>query len=275
MSRFAATLLCWALLAASAALGAESPGKAEVASKPEIVVKQIDAAEKISIGKGIRIRVTVKNGGETIQLTHVSVSPAQALRLSFQEHHASPFSLKLPDGKTQLNPNEVLEFGEVDLEKPSLMKLGNWDMLTYRPKKEAIMVELSYVSLADNVPGRVVQALDVDVTAHPLGLFAGAVVGTLLGAIFVTLFRAQKAVESLPSPKAADVAVIIGKETGRAAFIFLKATVAAGIVILVLQSTSGVKFPIEVSVNDFFGGLVMGLIGERVASGVYEWIVKP
>jgi hypothetical protein len=79
----------------------------------------------------------------------------------------------------------------------------------------------------------------------------------------------------LPTHEVRDILTIIGKELGRAVFIFLKATVAAGSVILVLQSTSGVKFPIEVSVNDFYGGLVMGLIGERVASGVYEWIVKP
>lgn len=176
-----------------------------------------------------------------------------------------------------MEANEVLEFGEIDLQAPSTADRYSLGLLTYRPEKEAIMGELSYfdINKADNSFRSVVNVLELDGAANPLGLFAGAIVGTFLGAIFVTLFRVQKAVENLPTHEVRDILTIIGKELGRAVFIFLKATVAAGIVILVLQSTSGVKFPIEVSVNDFYGGLVMGLIGERVASGVYEWIVKP
>lgn len=275
MNRFILALLCWVLSAAPASVKADEPVKSEVKSKPEIVVQRIDASERVTVGRTVRIRVTIKNGNETISLERVAVSPPPALRLKLGGKTDSPFSLNFPPERSQLNPGEVLELGEVDLVGPSLFERVNWDLLAYRPKKETILGELSYVSLAGNVPARAFHSLDVDAFASPLGVFAGAIVGTFLGALFVTMVRVQKAVEALQSPKRADVAAIIGKEAGRAGFIFIKATVAAGIVILVLQSASGVKFPIEVSVNDFYGGLVMGLVGERVASAVYEWITKP
>lgn len=50
-----AILLCCALSNASLALSAQEEGKATVITKPEIVVKQIDPAEKAIIGKGLRI----------------------------------------------------------------------------------------------------------------------------------------------------------------------------------------------------------------------------
>ena len=167
--------------------------------------------------------------------------------------------------------------GEIDVPGVALLDSRHWGLLLYRPRNETIIGQLDHQPPALDQTQSVFTTLEINVQANPLGLFAGAVVGTLLGSLFVATVRLQSKAEKEAQLTWTRLAAFTGNELGRASFLFVKATVAAGIVILVLQSASGVNLLdwADWSVGQrLLRWLVMGLVGERVASAVYDWIGK-
>lgn len=51
---------------------------------------------------------------------------------------------------------------------------------------------------------------------------------------------------------------------------FIRGSLAAGIAILVFQTTSDVNFAVAVTVHDFYGGALLGFFGDKVAATIYN-----
>ena len=158
----------------------------------------------------------------------------------------------------------------VELEGPRLneMKLSKeFGLLTYRASKESFVAILKYRLLNnDKKPAGIVQQktarLNLNASGHPLGMYAGAITGAFLVALFLAIISRRRSSSSLSS---------FARGSGRSFLLhFARGGVATGIAILVLQTTADNRFPISVSVEDFYGGVLLGLFGDQLAQTIQQ-----
>jgi hypothetical protein len=90
------------------------------------------------------------------------------------------------------------------------------------------------------------------------------VIGTIVGSILGLLFRsAWRLTREKPRPRLAD-------ELLDAGLAFPAGVLGAIIVSLILYRLKDVQLPIAVTVNDFFGGIVVGLFTYKLADWIYQ-----
>jgi hypothetical protein len=267
------------LTALASQSGAAEQAPEQPGALPQLVFELVDPAQKVVVGGRVALALTIINGSRATAIKHAEVVVPSILGNRPSVGGAETVPVPLRDESELRQPGQRIDLGPLVIGGEAASWSGRtiWDViasLTYRPRKEHIVAR---VTLTPIVPEPVESVLTKEITvqAEPgtEGLFAGAVVGALLGAAFAALMRFEGAIRQLPVPRSARA---VGERMGHTslvgAFMFVKASVAAGIVILILQSASGVSLPIQVSVNDFFGALVLALAGDRIASAVYNWM---
>jgi len=171
----------------------------------------------------------------------------------------TPAELREPGARIELPP--------VELEGISARELGFskiLGLLTYRAGRERIVAVLKYKKLDDAVQRSYTTSLDLDVSGHPLGMYTGAIVGTFLIGLFQAIMRRPRG-SFWSSAKA------IGRDFSLR---FIRGLIATGIAILVLQTTSDIQFPITVTVQDFYGGVILGLFGDQIAQVIQRRISR-
>jgi hypothetical protein len=272
------SLFVVALLAGEALLAqpAATPPAAEtsqsrVAEGPHLDLSPVDATARIRAWESLRLAVAVHAGVNPsgIGVNSITLNLPHALGLKVakspptEEENAisQPFELREPGTKVELPPVEV--------EPLKLHELG-WNgllsILTYRAGKETIVAVLRYRRL-DEPSVILVETtrLDVNVSGHPGGMYAGALTGAFLIALFLAIAR-----RSATHLRWQALRRIAGSFLLR----FVRGGIATAIAILVLQTTSDIRFPITVSVEDFYGGVLLGLFGDQVAQAIEKRILN-
>jgi hypothetical protein len=265
------------------AVSAEDPkGSTATFSGPQVLASFIDPGEKVFVWRDVRIQLAIINGNSPIGVESIAINVpnragwatdqgsnsgicAGCVRVAFE-----PFDLT--------NPGEKRDLGNVYVRPGEWKTLLNdyFSFLFYRPRKEVFLVNLSYKPLADaSGSSRVLSTrLEVNVSAHPVGMYVGALFGVVLATALVWCYRATKAISSASQPATAQTTT--QNPTAQPVSIappwwlrLVRGSLASLIAIFLFQTTSDISFPVTVTVHDFYGGVLLGLFGDKVAEAIW------
>jgi hypothetical protein len=251
----------------------KSPG-ATVATRPEVILSLVDPDEKVSVWQNLRLQFSLTSGSlpSGIGVKSISLSVPSAMALSSEGGKVQiipgrfePFVLKEPGERLDLEPVEIVRKGFWESE------FSLFSVLAYRPRKEVFVATLTYEGLADRKLGTKTARLELNAIAHPLGMYAGAILGSFLAAVFLILppLRATPpSAADAPSPESASPLQRLRDFVIR----LVRGTVVTGMAVLILQTTAEFALPINITVHDFYGGVLIGLFGDRVAAAISKWI---
>ncbi len=284
-----ACLVHVAVLAVSLSVSSAQEVKEQATSfaGPQIVAALVDPAEKLFVWRDVRIQLTIINGNSPvgIEAIAVAVPPGTAWASDAADGHrpadsvsvaVEPFEMKTPGEKRDLG---IVYVRAADW--PAL-RADHFGFLVYRPRKEVVLVSMTYRPLADATAAPRVQSarLEATVSAHPLGMYAGALVGVVLATALVACYRVTKKVQASSSPR--DEAHAPADPASQAQGVvaegapwwlrLVRGSLASLIAILLFQTTSDISFPISVTVHDFYGGVLLGLFGDKVAESIWSRI---
>jgi hypothetical protein len=240
---------------------AQTPSSSPVGSEPSVTVNLADPDEKAFVWRSLRLQVSLKTGtvatGVGFKSVTLSVPPVMGIGVAAGADRAGKIEL-LPQAVDLRNAGETWDLPIVELDAQAVRALGAdvFTMLLYRPRKEFFIVTANYELLADRTQRARTTKLDVPVGAHPLGMYAGALVGSLLAAVFVVVSRVAR--RWAPPANAADGGdkapqPSVGEFAGR----FIRGSVATGIAVLLFQTTADVGLPVSIKVHDFYGGVLL------------------
>jgi hypothetical protein len=255
-----------------------------VTTEPEILMALVDPDEKAFVWRSLRIQVSLVNGslpsGIGVRSLTLSVPSAMALEVIGRKARADGAVELVPTALDLRTPGERRDFAPVELTPKRIgdLRAQLFSVLTYRPRREVFVATLAYEGLADRKQGTKTSRLVVSATAHPLGMYAGAVLGSLLAALFLVLFRWARP-PAAPAAGGAPAAPLPAPPTHRERardFLlrFVRGVVATGIAILILQTTAEVALPINITVHDFYGGVLLGLFGDKVGDAIFKRIFE-
>lgn len=267
----------------AAVVPAATPGTQTATTEPQIVMALVDPDEKVVVWRSLRFQFSIINGshpsGIGIKSFRLSIPPAIGMEVAGKKSR--------PDGTVDLMPNAVdirtpgerQDLTPVELKgKPITELKGQFlSLLTYSPRKEVFVATLEYEGLADRITHTKTSKLEVKVEAHPLGMYAGAVLGALLVAIFTLLPRPANPPEPPPAkaggnddPPPQPPSPPLSARVQNALIRFIRGSLATGIAILIFQTASDVDFAVSVTVHDFYGGALLGFFGDKVAVTIYK-----
>lgn len=247
-------------------------------SGPQVVVGLVDPAEKIFVWRDVRLQLAIINGNSPTGVESITISVPRRTAWATDRNNNSescidcviirtePFELK--------SPGEKRDLGTVYVHAAEWKTLRDEYLafLYYRPRKEVFLVNLNYRPLADASGASRVQStrLDINVAAHPVGMYLGALFGVVLATALVWCYRATKEV----SGQAAHALPSQSPLNSRSAWWLrlIRGALASLIAILLFQTTSDISFPITVTVHDFYGGVLLGLFGDKVAESIWTKI---
>lgn len=270
--------------ASASAPAALTPSQAVVA-EPQILLTLVDPDEKVTVWGNVRLQFSLVNGsvssGIGTKALMLSIPPALPLAAPGRTARADGTIDLMPLALELRVPGERRDFAPVELVAKALKDLSWWQffsLLTYRPRKEVFFATFEYQGLADKKPGTRTTRLIVNTAAHPLGMYAGAAIGSLLSALFLFFYNIAR----LPTPP------VGGAQAGAAAqaqpapethpalqllLRFIRGVIATAIALFfVFQTTSELSLPVNVSVQDFYGGVLLGLFGDKIADIVIKKI---
>jgi len=259
-------VLLWALVPAAAAGQAEAPAPGGGMWEPEVLLAPVDPEEGFSAWRGLRLRYAVVNGaapaGIGVKSLKLSVPPALGVRAAGPAPRAGGLEL-IPEAFQLRSPRERRDFPPVELAPARLRELG-WGIVSvmlYRPRKELFAATLEYEQLADGGVASRSAILVVPVAAHPLAMYLGAVLGSLLAALYFALPPLRRGKEApAPAPGASSLREL--------AIRFVRGALVMGLAVFLLQMTQDLALPIKVTVHDFSGGVLLGLFGDRVGEAI-------
>jgi len=261
MARALALVLLLFVIEPSVVAQPEEPSSLQTAIspvEPHLEFTLVDPDARVRAWQEVRLVVTIYSGGSPngigIDSLALSIPKSLGLRVAGSPRDSenvieTPSELRTPGARIELPP--------VELEGKPLRELGFsrvLGLLTYRAGKESIVAVLRYKKLDDPVQQIQTKRLDLNVSGHPFGMYAGAIVGAFLVGLFL-------AITSRP-PNVARSFLLR----------FVRGSVATAIAVLVLQTTSDVHFPVTVTVEDFYGGVLLGLFGDQVAQTIQQRI---
>lgn len=242
------------------------PSQPKVLTEPQITIALIDPSEKLYVWSSLRLQISITNGSYSsgIAATGLKLSIPPSLGVEM------PGNPPLSDGTVQIlvepslfpTPGERRDLTPISFERKPL---SLWDgqlirALTYRSRKEVLVATLLYKRIDDQIDGVKTSRLLTSVEAHPLGMYAGTLLGYLLRAILLVLYR-------LPGVFVGGL--MAGFNRGwRFLLRFGQGIVATAIVTLLFQTSSEVSLPISIAVHDFYGGILLGLLGDKAAGEI-------
>ncbi len=268
-------------------------------SGPQVVASFVDPAEKIFVWRDVRLQLAIINGNSPIGVESITISVPRRTGWATDKDSNSEPCIDCVNIRTEpfdlRNPGEKRDLGIVYV-RPAEWKALRDEYLAflfYRPRKEAFLVNLNYRPLAEASGASRVQStrLDVNVAAHPLGMYLGALFGVVLATALVWCYRATKAVSSgqaaqpqTPQPTSTQPLQAPNVQPVQAStqttpnpgspwwLRLIRGALASLIAILLFQTTSDISFPITVTVHDFYGGVLLGLFGDKVAESIWTKI---
>jgi len=261
MARHVAVFLAFVLMAASA-LAQDATGSAE----PDVVLSVPDSS-KVVAWRALRLQYTIINGTRQsgIGVRSLTISlPSTVALTSSTLGRAQDGSIKVAGSPFQMrSPGQRRECAPIELRAKYLseMRTQLFSLLTYRGQKETIVATLEYEPL--DSPGTSLTKtakLELNVTPNPIGIFFGALLGALLIALLIPMSNLATQLS-----KGENIEFHRKVEFERFLARFGRGTIASAIAVLVLQTTSDFSFPISVGVQDFYGGVLIGLLAEKVA----------
>lgn len=267
MARHVILILC-ALLVAVPILGQENGA----VSQPEVILSIPDNAS-VTSWRNLRLQYTIVNGtyksGIGVNSLTISV-PSNLAVTSSTLSRASDGSLKaIASGFQMRDPGERRDCPPIELRAKYWAEVRSqlFSLLTYRGQKETIVATLEYQFLdrPDAVSTKTTR-LEINIVPNPAGVYAGALVGALLIAL---LIPANRLATQLGRSGKAQFHVRAELETFAARF--GRGMFASAIAVLLLQTTSDFNFPISVGVQDFYGGVLIGLLGDKVAEQILNY----
>ncbi len=163
----------------------------------------------------------------------------------------------------------------IELQKKNFLNMGYefLSIMTYIPRDELFLATLKYRDSDDPEGSNYYEdkGLSLHINTHPLGMFIGAVLGAFLIATLNILMTVRNGSYIDEHEENSTIRLTLGNFS----LSVLTGVVASGIAILVFQSTSNIDFAIAVTVKDFYGGVLLGLFGEKVAQSIYNRVKNP
>lgn len=252
-------------------------------TEPQIVMALVDPDEKVFVWRSLRLQFSIINGshpsGIGIKSLILSIPPAIGMLATGKKSRPDGSEELMPSAIDIRSPGERLDLAPVELKGRPITELeGQFlSLLTYSPRKEVFVATLEYEGLNDRITHTKTGRLEVKVAPHPLGMYAGAVLGSLLVALFSLLPRAANPLQPSRAPAGKDTdpphqppSPPLSARAKNALTRFIRGSLATGIAILVFQTISDVDFAVSVTVHDFYGGALLGFFGDKVAETIYE-----
>lgn len=245
-----------------------NPFAVQIIEEPHLDIDLVDPNTRVRVWQNLRILVTVHSGGNDIQIDSLTLAIPESLGLRVADScdqgkskNAIKMQSELPKSETWMEA--------VELEGPRLCEMKpskKFGLLTYRASKETFVAVLLYRTRdkekeAYGIVRQKTARLDLNASGHPLGMYAGAITGAFLIALFLAL--TSRPSTSSPSGYTRSVG---RKFLSR----FINGSLATAIAVLVLQTTTDNRFPISVSVEDFYGGVLLGLFGDQLAQTIQQ-----
>lgn len=258
-----------ALTAPSAVTGAS------LSTEPTVALGLLDSEPRLVVWRGTRLQVTFAAGSSPsgVGMKSFAISMPQGLALKTRNGRGSSGQAEVLTSAIQLKPGQSREIPPIELVPIPYADLESLlAVLLHRPGKQAIVGTLSYETLSDRAQGTRSIKLVVETKAHPLGMYAGGLAGSILIALFLVLPKVNSPGGAGGAQEAAP-ALTVGKRFREFLVRFARGAVVTAIAILVFQTTSDFPLPINVAVHDFYGGVVLGLFGDKIGAAMQKWIM--
>jgi hypothetical protein len=170
----------------------------------------------------------------------------------------------------QLSEGEQIVYPPITVNAKELSDMWGilFQTITFRPRKEVFVGTLRYQRLSDQKVEDTEANLSVEVKANPAGMYCGALVGALLAAILTVILPLKKQLDKLRHDSSEENTINARSLTRQLVTRFLIGAVATLVAILLFQTTTDIKFPISISVQDFYGGVLLGLFGMKVFEAI-------
>jgi hypothetical protein len=253
-----------AIIAAQSDNSTARPERAVSFEGPKVTLRIIDPEEKIMVWSNLRLGILVESRGAQYGVDDIRLAVPTDLALKYRGSQRNDNETDMISiGDTfELAPGQSKPF-LIELKAKPFRELGAsfLAVLTFTPTKEIMVAKVNYKGEQDE-PLESFHQLEINVKAHPLGMYAGAVLGAFLSALLILLISIQKE----PDRKLTRLVQLVGGFF----FSFVIGVVATAIAILIFQTTSDFTFPVAIKVRDFYGGVLLGLFGEKVALSLYQ-----
>lgn len=252
--RLSKTLLtCLALLAALLATRALAATPASAASMATL---SIDADKTAVFGQPLQFILVIHNkspeGGSAITPTKIQVVPIGRLASAYDVQDVSV-------GATSIAPGQTLQLRKVLTPTAS----ESWQRYFHTTQAYEVMVDASW---ADNSQGAVRQP--VSMISSPAAVICGGVLGALLLTLFTHLYPLLR---SQPKNMEETTAALLWS-------MFASSTMGAILAMLIIaitRATSSIALPVAIKVDDFVGGLMVGVFSHVLVPWLAEKLNIP
>jgi hypothetical protein len=137
--------------------------------------------------------------------------------------------------------------------------LLNGHLLTFQPRAYEFLVIVNY-RIATLGKSSVQKAITLDVEAPMSSLIWGGIIGSLLLAIFLSAYKYLRATEANKLK-----AILV-----EAVKLFTTGAITALILVILIYRYKEIELPINITVNDFYGGVVLGLFTYTLGDWLYK-----
>lgn len=251
-------------VAAISILSAGSPLYAQelrtaLRDRPSVViqVRQVD----LSVASSLDIDVILTNlTGSHFDVRGVTVELPEALR----ELHADTLPRDIAGGVRTISPgSEILYRLRIPSAKQSILE-GFFETRTllFTPGEYVVSAEVEYVEPPDASPQSMYTTYQLSLKPPLSAVLRGGVLGALLLAIFVPAYRVLhgRTAEATRARSALQ----------QAATFLVAGSVVSIIAILLLQRVGGLELPVNVAVNDYLGGVIIGLFSYKIGDVLFQ-----
>lgn len=168
---------------------------------------------------------------------------------------------------------EMLIPVEVRGEESWIDSLLDVKILLFQPREYSVHCTVEYQLLASSKPDSpppsphyLFEPASMNLEPPLASRLAGGVVGAFLLALFVPIYRLREMSDRL-------TLVGLAQLGGRALTLFVAGAAVSLITILLLISWGELELPVAVEVNDFYGGLVVGLFSYVIGERLYRRLI--
>ena len=177
-------------------------------------------------------------------------------------------------------PQEINNFAKMDLESFQLIPgnefifdiiipyrdipwyddVLNFRLLTFQTKKYEFVITLWYSKVLNKRPTIAQHSKTLEISPTPSSIVWGGILGSFLLAIFLGAYKFSRNIEP-NKPK--DIIV-------EAVKLFVAGAISAVILVTLLFRMKDLALPINITVNDFYGGIVLGLFTYTLGDWLYK-----
>jgi len=140
------------------------------------------------------------------------------------------------------------------------------ESLFFVPGNYVIRSEIIFKESGKEISQSMYSTYEIELEPPLSAVLRGGVIGALLLAVFVPAYRILH--------KRKDEKIKIRDLLGQAVTFFLSGSVVSITAILLLQRLGNLALPISITVNDFLGGIVVGLFSYSIGNALYKQFFK-